>query len=327
MEGIVLLETKNEYTDHFVELLAPQIYSCLEGYYNEAVICAAKANRANDVLNIFQEYLGSIKTWNTNIIRENTSRFKNNSNSAEYFDDMILAIIRLNLNMLTYSNQISNVISKKFYEGFTSEMLVHQCCIDCSKYAYNNPYMFYRDSKTGTDFYRNRSIIQDNIRTIIRSSIRKCLPLGLVLKEFLANTINMIEPDIELISASSSSCNRRNKKSANSPKSLENKINNIFHQETSSTTKDKLMNLITISELIDNVTAEKKSRISDTRDHNRPLIIDIPKFTTSLSNRKTSSKSNRSAIFSAKKPQNDIHTTYPTENIYGDIDALETYGN
>lgn len=200
MNVALFLEIKNEYTEHLVDTLTPYIYEGLTSIYNEAVRLATEIKRKENILMIFQKLLQSINGWNQIRITEETNRIKNLSNTAEYLDDLIKAVIKSNIILLAYSNTISNIIGQSFYNSLTTVTFVHRCYTECGKDAHNNPYLFFHDIDA-MDYKRNQIIIQQHIQSGIVKAIRKILPISIILKEYLVNSMNIIqEPQkIELI--------------------------------------------------------------------------------------------------------------------------------
>jgi hypothetical protein len=194
------LEIKNEYTEHLIDTLAPYIYEGLTSIYKEAVRIAKEIGRYDNILIIFQKLLQSINEWNQLKITEETNRIKQLSNTADYLDDLIKAVIKSNIILLTCSNSISNLIGQSFYNSFSTPTFIHRCYAECGKDAHNNPYLFYHDVEP-MDYKRNQLIIHQNIQSGISRAIRKILPISMILKEYLVNSINIIQepPKVELV--------------------------------------------------------------------------------------------------------------------------------
>ena len=203
MNVTFFLETKNEYTEHLVDTLTPFIYEGLSSFYNEAVTVTEESGVKNKVLIVFQKLLQTIEEWNKLKIDEETNRIKQNSGTAEILDDLVKAVIKANIILLTYSNNVSTVIAQTFYNNFETSLLVHRCYIECAKDAHNNPFLFYHDVEP-MEQKRNQMLIEKNIQSAIIRGIRKILPISLILKEYLANSVNIIyePPKVELVGES-----------------------------------------------------------------------------------------------------------------------------
>ncbi|AZL89379.1 hypothetical protein QKC54_gp0449 [Megavirus baoshan] len=192
MNVALFLEIKNEYTEHLVDILTPYIYEGLTSIYKAAVDISEKAGKESHVLMTFQKLLQTINTWPQTRIEQETIRIKTMSNTSEYMDDLIKAVIKSNIILLTYSNTISNLIGQTFYNGLTTPTFIHRCYTECGKDAHNNPYLFYHDVSK-MDYKRNQSIIYKNIQDGIIKAIRKILPISMILKEYLINSVNIIQ--------------------------------------------------------------------------------------------------------------------------------------
>lgn len=191
------LEQKSELTEHLVETVTPYIFEGLTSMYREAHRIALDTKRENATLLIFQKMLQEIDRWNQIRIEEETKRIKQMSNTSEYFDDLVKAVIKSNITLLTNTRNVSNVIAKTFYDSFQSTTFIHRCYTECGKDAHNNPYLYYHDVEP-MDFKRNQIMIIKNIREGIPRAIRKVMPISLILKEYLVNSLNII-PDVELV--------------------------------------------------------------------------------------------------------------------------------
>lgn len=189
------LEQKNEYTDHLVETLTPYIYEGLTCIYKEAEAIAKDSKSEKKTLFIFQKLLQSIGAWNQMRIEEETSRIKNLSNTAEYFDDLVNAVIKANITLLTNNNQKSSIIAQTFYKTFKTSTFIHRCYTECGKDAHNYPILFYNDPNEQMEYKRNQQIIIQNIQLAIPRAIRKVLPISLMAKEFIVsnNGLPMME--------------------------------------------------------------------------------------------------------------------------------------
>ncbi|MCJ7637285.1 MAG: hypothetical protein MUO21_07330 [Nitrososphaeraceae archaeon] len=207
MNVTLFREIKNEYTEHLVDTLTPFIYEGLVSFYKEAVNISEDTKNRDKVLLIFQKLLQHIDGWTQHKIDEETNRIKQMSGTSEYLDDLVRSVIKSNIILLTYSNNVSNIVAQTFYNTLSTSNLVHRCYIECAKDAHNNPFLFYHDVEP-MDLKRNQILIEKNIQNAIIRGIRKILPIGLILKEYLANTVNIIyePPHVELIGEQPGAC-------------------------------------------------------------------------------------------------------------------------
>ena len=179
----VILEIRKEYTDHLVDILTPYIYEGLASVYKEAMQLSKDVNCSEKLLLIFQKKLQAIIKWDDAKINEETTRIKRLSNTADYLDDLVKAIIKTDILLLTNTNDISGAVAENFYDSFTTSALIHRCYIECGKDVHNNPYLFFHDVDV-MDYKRNQLIIQQQIRDAIVRAIRNVLPIQPILKQY-----------------------------------------------------------------------------------------------------------------------------------------------
>jgi hypothetical protein len=260
MNVTLFLEIKNEYTEHLVDTLIPYIYEGLTSIYKEAVKLANEINREDNILIIFQKLLQSIITWNQMKISDETNRIKQLSNTSEYLDDLIKAVIKSNIILLTYSNSISNTIGQNFYNSLTTSTFVHRCYTECGKDAHNNPYLFFHDVNP-MDYKRNQIIIQQHIQAGIVRAVRKILPISVILKEYLINSINIIqEPHkIELLERPTKKLASDNKIDPN----LEKEMMKLIKSENCKSDKQKIQTMMNIDKLITSI--KQPANVSSTK--------------------------------------------------------------
>ncbi|AYV85003.1 MAG: hypothetical protein Satyrvirus2_14 [Satyrvirus sp.] len=283
MNVSLFLEIKSEYTEHVTDVLTPFIYEGLNSLYKEAVRISKEQNNKERLLMIFQKLLKDIDEWNQSMIVEETNRIKQMSNTSEYFDDLVKAVIKSNIILLSYSNSISNIIAQSFYNSFTTATFVHRCYTECGKDAHNYPFLFYHDVDP-MDYKRNQVIIKQNIQQGITRAIRKILPISLILKEYLINSVNIIqEPSkIELIGMQPNPVEKSQQqipvvkpvemKIVSEKKidtKLEKEVMEIIKSENTKTDKQKIQAIMNIEKIITSAEPNKLNEISATRSFMR----------------------------------------------------------
>jgi hypothetical protein len=256
----LFLEIKNEYNEHLVDILTPYIYEGLTSIYNGAVRIGNETNKQKSTLIIFQKLLQGVDTWNQKQIIEETNRIKQASNTSEYFDDLVKAVIKSNIILLTYSNTVSSTIAQSFYNSFNVNTFIHRCYTECAKDAHNNPFLFYYDPDHPMEHKRNQLIVQQNIETGIKRAIRKILPISIILKEYLANSVNIINEPF-------------NKETKNNDE-IQKEVMKILKSENVKSEKQKIQDIMNIDKIIssikqDNKISDKKSEINI-----NPLLIE-----------------------------------------------------
>lgn len=190
MEIKLFLEIKSEFTDQLSDILTPFIWEGMNSIYKSAANDAIKTENEDKTLLIFQKYLQKVSTWNQLQIDDETNRIKTASNTIDYLDDLVKAVIKANITLFTYSNSNSTTISQAFYDNIKTSSFIHLCYIECAKEAHNNPFLFYHDVAP-MDLKRNQLVIHQNIEQSIGKAIKKMLPLKIILKEYMASSLNL----------------------------------------------------------------------------------------------------------------------------------------
>lgn len=254
MSVALFLEIKNEYTEHLIDTVSPYIYEGLTCIYKHAEKLAKETNHEEKTLLIFQKLLQSIGDWNQSKIDEETNRIKQLSRTADYLDDLVKAVVKSNIILLSYSNTISNVIAQNFYNTLSTSTFIHRCYTECGKDAHNNPYLFYTDVDP-MDYKRNQMIINSKIHSGITKAVRKILPISLILKEYLVNSFNLIQEPakVELMELSKNSSIKKEKSSINtlsSQKKLEQEVLKMINSENTKNAEKTIKEILNLEKYI-----------------------------------------------------------------------------
>ena len=172
MNVALFIEIKNEYTEHLVDTISPFICEGFISIYKDACKMAEQANAKDKTLNTFQVLLHQIEKWNQIRIQAETTRIKQSSGTNEYLDDLVKAVIKSNIILLSYSNNISNIIAQTFYNNFSTANFIHRCYVECAKDAYNNPFIFYHDVSE-MEYKRNQMLVEQMIDHGIVRAVQK----------------------------------------------------------------------------------------------------------------------------------------------------------
>jgi hypothetical protein len=184
MNSNFLLETKKEYTIRLVNILAPFIYEGFNSIYNDAL----KVAKEGSELKIFQNFLRRISKWNTDMINRESKRILNFSNSIDFLEDLVRAVIKANIIVLTNTSPDTsiNFLEKKQYMNVEFNDFIHKCYIESAREIFNNPYLFFH-KYPAIDIKRNQRDTLTLIKESIQEAIRKMLPVQHILKEYLGN--------------------------------------------------------------------------------------------------------------------------------------------
>ena len=107
-----IVEIKNEYTTFLVNIMTPFLYEGLKSVYGYALEADGQFEEKakNDpsiqspgILKIFQTCLREIPSLNNHSIENETNRIKDKSKCSDWFDDLVKAVIKSNIVLLTFS--------------------------------------------------------------------------------------------------------------------------------------------------------------------------------------------------------------------------------
>lgn len=191
-----IVEIKNEYTKFLINLLKPFIYEGFYGIYLQAVkveddyIQKEKINpkiKNPGIFKIFQTLLRDIPNLGDNFIEEETKRIKERSKSSDFFDDLVRAVIKSFIVLLTFnvSQKKCQVVKEKFHESINIRHFIHKCYIECARIIFNNPELFWHKFPT-IEAKKNKQEVYNLISDGISEAIRKMLPVRLILQEYLS---------------------------------------------------------------------------------------------------------------------------------------------
>lgn len=190
-----LVETKNEYTTHLINILTPLIFEGLQSVYKDAKKTACE----DDVLKVFQSFLRQIPKWNEEIINRETERIINSSQSYAWLNDLMKATLKSNLIILMYNptaKKQSN-IDPAYYQDIKSSVFIHKIYIECARELWNNPYLLYHEYPP-LEIKRNQRDCLSIIKDCIREAIRKLLPVKHILQIYLGENIELNNVDDEV---------------------------------------------------------------------------------------------------------------------------------
>jgi len=316
-----LVETKTEYTIQLTNILIPLIYEGIGSIYEDAV----KVANPNEELKTFQLFLKKIPKWNNTLLDNETNRILCLSTCPDLLKDLINAVIKANIMILT-NTPPSEKSSLKINTKLDFKEFIHNCYIESARIFYNNPYLFYHKYSI-YDLNRNQKDAKENIRNAIIEAIRKMLPLKMIINEYLGNSFkedNNINIDNTLSEVEKHNLNTMIK--VENIKIIEkneddDEINKIqsFENIKKSYSYPKKNSSIRQSDKIENIISIKKTEnndkiISIKKTENNDKIISIKKT------------ENNDKITSIKKTENNDKIGKITENIVQDeCDSVSYY--
>lgn len=192
-----VVEIKQEYTNFLTNIMTPLVYEGIKDIYNRALSTETKFKEAATidphvqnpgVLKIFQTFLKDIQSLNKHMIQMEYERIKERSKCSDWFDDLVKAVVKSNIILLTYnaSGKKCKLVKEKYHEKIEVQNFVHKSYIECARMFYNYPEIFYHKYST-IEIKRNQREAYNLIRDAIVEAIRKMLPVKLILEEYLKN--------------------------------------------------------------------------------------------------------------------------------------------
>ena len=206
-----IVEIKNEYTIFLTSIMAPLMYEGIHKIYEKArelnkdfkkTIREKPEMKIKDpgILKIFQHLLKGVKNLSSVKIEAETNRIRGASKCTDWFDDLVKAVIKSYIVLLTYnaSEKQCKIVNDKIHEKIEINTFIHKCYIQCARNFYKYPELFWHGF-TSNEIQRNKREAEDIIENSIIEAIRKMLPMKLVLEEYLKNDyIHDTDDDIKV---------------------------------------------------------------------------------------------------------------------------------
>lgn len=192
-----IVEIKVEYTECLCNVLVPLIYEGIKAIYKSAVTISEKLDTGSKVnpniknpgiLKVFQGCLKDIPTLNKHTIEVETKRIKEASKCSEWFDDLVKAVVKSYIILLTFnaSGKKCKLVNDKYHEKVDTIEFIHKCYIECARIFFNSPELFWQGYDNPTQ-QQNMNKAMDHIKIAVCEAIKKMLPIKLILQEYLMN--------------------------------------------------------------------------------------------------------------------------------------------
>lgn len=197
-----IVDIKHEYDENLTEILIPLLHEGLMSIYARALEHHAKyeelASTNSDIKNpgiikIFQICLKDVPTLSATAIESEVCRIKEQSHCSEWFDDLVKAVVKSHIVLLTYnaSGGTCELVREKYHDKININEFIHNCYIECAHIFYNNPELIIKIPEKSTRISYRSGIQKDltykYIKKAIYKAINKLLPYKSMLKEYLRN--------------------------------------------------------------------------------------------------------------------------------------------
>ena len=122
-----IVEIKNEYTIFLINIITPFIYEGIKSVYAFSINTDNEFNergkhdpdiKSPGILKLFQLSLKEIPTLNNHAIEVEVNRIKSGSKCADWFDDLVKAVIKSNIVLLTFNNhkKVPDIVKEKYHD-------------------------------------------------------------------------------------------------------------------------------------------------------------------------------------------------------------------
>jgi len=188
-----IVSVKDFYENYLFSLITPPIYEGFLSLYKQAQVTEnkfkeqAKINPKvipKHILIYFEELLKDIPKLNTHIMKTETERIKATCKNSDIFDDLVKAVVRSNIILLTYNTDSDrqNILDSRFHENIVITDFIHNCYISTSYVLFTCSNLFYHNFEPQI-LNQNKLTIYSIIEKGIKEAIRNSLPM----KEILLN--------------------------------------------------------------------------------------------------------------------------------------------
>ena len=182
----VLHESRNEWCARLVNILAPMTAEGFRSIFDEAWKLCEQNNETGKYLMTFQNFLSRVPKWNATIIAQETQRIVDRSGCG-YLADLVTCVHIIQLKSLTCM-RVGSKQKKVDIDIPQLNDFVHKVYVNCARKLYTNVYLFERGIPPLSS-QKNTREIEIMIKECILDSIRDSIPLEMILKTYMDETI------------------------------------------------------------------------------------------------------------------------------------------
>ena len=181
-----LHESRNEWCARLVNILAPMTAEGFRSIFDEAWKLCEQNNETGKYLMTFQNFLSRVPKWNATIIAQETQRIVDRSGCG-YLADLVTCVHIIQLKSLTCM-RVGSKQKKVDIDIPQLNDFVHKVYVNCARKLYTNVYLFERGIPPLSS-QKNTREIETMIKECILDSIRDSIPLEMILKTYMDETI------------------------------------------------------------------------------------------------------------------------------------------
>lgn len=181
-----LHESRNEWCARLVNILAPMTAEGFRSIFDEAWKLCEQNNETGKYLMTFQNFLSRVPKWNATIIAQETQRIVDRSGCG-YLADLVTCVHIIQLKSLTCM-RVGSKQKKVDIDIPQLNDFIHKVYVHCARKLYTNVYLFERGIPPLTT-QKNMRETELIIKECILDSIRESIPLEIILKTYMDETI------------------------------------------------------------------------------------------------------------------------------------------
>ena len=184
----ILIDIKNDFLQFFVNILTPHIYVGIHSMYINAMNIHKQLVENNvkthpNVLKLFQLCLKDLHSLNSNAVETEMMRIKNAAKCSDWIEELLRSIVKSHINIITRNSSNDNYLNN-YHEQIFFKDFIHKCYVECAYDFYNNPELFWHEYPI-LNLKKNQRICCEIIKLSITNTIKKMLPLKLLLIQYL----------------------------------------------------------------------------------------------------------------------------------------------
>ena len=173
-----MLEVKKTFERKLIKYLCVAICTGFRSIYEEsATLSRGTSDEHNNVLIFFKKLVAGIQNLSQLKIQQEYDRVKNMSGLAEVFDDLVRAVVKSNILLLSHglTSDTITILRRDFHKNVNPSTFVHLCYVEASKHLHNVP-----------ETVQSNEDIETLVQNAIRDTIISIIPMKVLLQEYNA---------------------------------------------------------------------------------------------------------------------------------------------
>lgn len=181
-----LHESRNEWGARLLTILTPLIIEGIKSIFKEAYDLCEKNKEKSKYLMTFQNFLGRIKDWNSNIIESERKRIIDKS-GCNYLEDLITCIHIIQLKLLT-AMRVGQKQKKIDINIPKLDTFIHKVYLNVARKIYLCMDLF-AITKDHLITQKNNRELETIVKECILTTVRDSIPIENILKAYMDETV------------------------------------------------------------------------------------------------------------------------------------------